>query len=251
MDMTNKPSQADSEFQNEILDEVLELAYPKALIYAHRKLSRFKKSGLLSKIDALDVTNDAVVKTLSGQRPWNRKKNTDLFVHLAGCISSIINNAYTSSDFQLVERNASSEVLIAEININEDRADAILEFESKITFLLDYLVSLRNDVEPVAKMMFKDGVTEPSSIAQELDIPVSEVNAKKTTIKRMLKRTDFLLHYISSNRQDLISIALAIYRDQIVDAKNLSQKLKISTSDARKRRNELYNIVQDIYRGVI
>lgn len=253
--MTDKPLSADPEVQNKnldkISDEVLALAYDKALLYAHRKLRAFHNSGLLSKLDAYDVTNDAVVKTLAGDRPWNREKSDDLFVHLAGCISSIISNAYTSADFQQVERRENSEEVIAESNINERSIESIQEFESKITFLLDYIVSLRDDVEPVAKMMFKDGITEPSEIAQELGMRVSEVNSKKLAIRRMMLRTDFLLHYISNNRLDLISISLAIYKNKIVDAEGLSETLQISKHDARIQRTELNSIVRDIYRGII
>lgn len=253
--MTEKISLVDTEIQNETLkeipEEVLELAYKKALFYADRKLRAFHNSGLLSKLDAYDVTNDAIVKTLAGERPWNSEKNNDLFVHLAGCISSLINNAYTSADFQQTERNENSEEAIATSSTSERSIESVREFESKISFLLDYIVSLREDVEPVAKMMLKDGVTEPSDIAQELGMTVAEVNSKKLAIKRMMLRTDFLLHYISSNRLDLIPISLAIYKDKIVDAKGLSEALQTSKNDARNQRTELYSIVQDIYRGII
>lgn len=241
--MTDKPMQVDS--------EVLELAYKKALLYAARKLSSYHKSGLLSRLDAYDVTNEAVEKTLSGVRPWNRAKNPDLFVHLAGCISSMINNAYTSADFQLVERSEHSESIIEIENKTFHEANEVLEFQSKIEFLLDYLVTLRKDIKHVATVMIKDGVTEPKEIAKELNMTIAEVNAKKLAIKRMLLRTDFLLHYITCNREDLVSLALAIYRDKISDAETLSKTLKISTCDVRKKRSELYNIVEDIYRGVI
>lgn len=240
--------------EHKIQDEVLELAYKKALIYAHRKLSSFYKSGLQIKVDALDVTNEAVSKTLSGTRPWNREKVPDLFVHLAGCIRSIIHNAYTATDFQLVERDSSgaelSELHTYKVDASTD-ADAALEFESKVEFLIDYLVSLKDDVEPVANMMFKSGITEPSDIAEELGLTVAEVNSKKLAIKRMMTRTEFLLHYISKNRKDLIDIAQTIYRDNIVDSKDISKTLGISTIVAKAQKSQLYSIVNDIYRGGI
>ena len=231
--------------------ELLEAAYKKALVYSERKLSKFHESGLLSKITSEDVTNEAVSKTLSGKRPWNRESNPDLFVHLAGCISSEISNSYNSADFQVVERGVlGNEAIMAAIDNELSPADA-MEFESKVTFILDYLVSLRKDIEPVATLILKSGVTGPKDIASHLGMSLSEVNSKKLAIRRMMLRSDFILHYISSNRKDLLAIALAVYRDKIVDAKDLSNILGISVSEARGQSSKLYSVVDGINKGVI
>ena len=231
--------------------ELLESAYKKALLYSERKLSRFHASGLLSKVSPEDVANDAVLKTLSGKRPWNSERTPDLFHHLAGCIRSEISNIYSSADFQVVERGVSGTEAITAATSNELSPADALEFESKVAFLLDYLVSLRKDIEPIATLMIKHGVTEPKDIASHLGMSLSEVNSKKLAIKRMMLRGDFILHYISSNREDLLPIALAVYKDKIVDAEDLSNILGVSVSEARRQSSKLYSVVDGINNGVI
>lgn len=230
---------------------VLRLAYKQGLLYAVKKLRGFHDSGLVGQIDAYDVTNEAVAKTLSGDRPWNPEKNPDLFVHLAGCISSIISNAYKSSNNQLVERSKNSESIIANSSENSLAIDEEIELQSKIEFIFDYLVKKREDIKHVAAIILRDRITEPRDIAQTLNMTVAEVNTKKLAIRRIMEHTDFLLHYISANREDLLSIASAVYKEKINDTKALSQALNMSTGEARKKKDELDALANDIYRGIM
>ena len=194
----------------EIDNKSLISAYEKSLIYAHRKLRKFGASGLLSKLTPEDVANDAVAKTLSGERPWNEEKYPDLFTHLAQCISSDIYNAYTSSDFNKVNRGIGSNEIISTAISSEANPEESLNLESKVEFIIDYLVATKKELKQVAEIVLREGVSEPKDIAEMLNISVSEVNSKKLALKRLMKRESLILHYIIKNRTDLVAIATAM-----------------------------------------
>ena len=226
-------------------------AYEKSLIYANRKLSKFGESGLLSKLTPEDVANDAVTKTLSGERPWNKEKNPDLFKHLAQCISSDIYNAYTSSDFSKVNRGIGSNDIISTAISSEANPEDSLNLESKVTFIIDYLVATKKELKQVAEIVLREGVSEPKDIAEMLNISVSEVNSKKLALKRLMKRESLILHYILKNRTDLVAIATAMYTDKLTNTKDISNQLDLPFEKVQFLKIELENVVNDIYSGRI
>lgn len=230
---------------------ILVSAYNKALLYAERKLVGFHASGLLSKITPEDITNEAVVKTLNGKRPWKPSQCPDLFVHLAGCIRSDISNTYTSGDFLLVERSEAGHTFVSSAFSEESSMENTLELKSKIAFLMDYLVAYKTDLQQVADIVLRQGITEPSTIATTLDISVSEANSKKLAIKRLFKRTDFILYYISKNRPDLNAIAVAVYTDKAASNQEISLLLGLPVEQVKVLKDDLMKVVQDIYRGHI
>lgn len=230
--------------------KVLIPAYKKALLYAHKKLQRFNNSGIKCKIEPLDLVHEACEKTISRKRQWNPKQTPDLFVHLAGCIDSILSNIYTSADFNTIDRSESSQNFLmhqAESCSEENSR----ELDSKISFIIDYIVAAREDMQTITELMLREGVTEPKEIASVLNIPVSEVNAKKIVLKRIMKRISFKLHYISRNRQDLLEIARAVYIEKVTNVKELSKILKISTDEVKQQMQELNCVIKEISRGVI
>lgn len=230
---------------------ILISAYPRALLFAERKLLRFKNSGLGARLSAEDATHDAFAKVLSGDRLWNPEAIPDLFVHLAGCINSIISNAYSSYDYKNTDQHDPENKLSNTESCSEQSFESKVEFESKVTFIIDFLIDQREDVKEIAELMLRDGITEPRLIADHLNMSVEKVNASKVTIKRIMKRAHFTLHYIAKNRQDLIDISVAIYKHKITSADELSEKLSIPADEVRTQRRELYRTIHEIHRGLI
>ena len=226
-------------------------AYSKALLYAERKLAKYKNSGLVGIISPEDVTHEAVLKVLNRERPWNQAATPDLFVHLAGCINSIISNNYTSSHFRQTDRSDPDNQLLRAQAVEQFSIEDSIEFESKVTFIIDFLSSAREDLKQIAELMLKDGVTEPKEIAESLGMTVKEVNTLKVVIKRTMQRANFTLHYIAENRQDLIYIANAIYKNKATSADELSEILQVPAADVREQRRELYRVINEIRRGLI
>lgn len=234
----------------EIDQKTLISAYEKGLLYANRKLKRFEASGLAIKLEPLDLVNDAFEKTLSSTRAWDPEKNPDLFVHIAGCISSILSNIYTSADFRETQRNETSLNLLERASSETD-IEKTHEFNSKIEFILDYIAEIRIDLIDVAKIILTSEVSEPAEIAEQLKIPIKEVNTKKLAIKRVMKRPSFLLHYISSNEWDLLETARAMYIDKINNKDDLAKYLRISVTEAKNKMHRLERVRSDIQLGNI
>lgn len=226
-------------------------AYKKALLFAERKLLRFHNSGLGARLSAEDATHEAITKVLNGDRPWKPDVTPDLFVHLAGCINSIISNAYYSSDYKNTDPNDPENKLLNTEVCPEQSFERKVEFESKVSFVIDFLVDQREELKEIADLMLREGITEPRLIAEQLGLPVEKVNAYKVTIRRMMERANFTLHYIAKNRQDLIDISIAIYKHKITNADELSEKLSIPAEQVRTQRRELYRTIHEIHRGLI
>lgn len=228
----------------------LKLAYKKALLFAIKKLNKFQNSGIACKIEPLDLVNEACEKTWSGQREWNQESTPDLFVHLAGCMNSILSNIYTSSDFKLIERSESGETSLMNKASNCNLENS-LEFDSKVSFIIDYVAAAKKDIQTITELMLRDGITEPKEIASALGISTSEVNTQKVALKRVMQRISFKLHYIARNRKDLIEISRAIYIQKVTDIEELSQILKIPPNEVTQKQHELEFVLEEIDRGVI
>lgn len=226
-------------------------AYRKALLYSDRKLSNFRNSGLVSKITPEDVANEAVAKTLSGKRPWNKEKCPDLFVHLAGCIRSEISNIYNSNDFKEVDRAIEGNEVIVSTKSNEPNAADIIEEESRITFIIEYVASFKEDLIQVAELVLRHQVNEPQDIAETLNITVKEVNTKKLALRRLMEHEKFLLYVIEKNRPDLTPLAELVLTKKAASDKEISVKLGIPLKKVKLLKDELERVVKDIYRGNI
>ena len=226
-------------------------AYKRSLLYANRKLRNFENSDLLRKLSPEDLANDAVVKTLSGRRPWNRTTCPELFVHLAGVIRSDIYNTYHGKDFSSLERGQASEDILLSTPSDEENIEVTVEFESKVKFVLDYLVQANKELKQVAEVVLRDGVLEPREIAKTLKISVEEVNTKKLALKRVMKRSEFLIHYISNNRPELAAIASAVYKHKKTNDEEISLQLGIPVQRVTLLREELDKAVKGIYQGEI
>ena len=230
---------------------VLIPAYNLALRYAERKLKRYIDTGLTSVIDASDVTNEAVKKTLSGERPWNPERCPDLQSHLVACIQSIISHTYMSSDFHKIDRAVNNEKVIADLVNDSLNHEEQFEFNSKAQFLLNYIACLKEDLSSTAEVMLRGGIYNPSEIASTLDLTASEVNSKRRSIRRLTEGRHLLLYYISQNRPDLNSIANAVLINKIVDVETISQQLGLPVGRAKQLRDDLNVLVCDFYRGLI
>lgn len=230
--------------------KVLKKAYKQALVFAAVRLRKYGNSYMNAKLEPMDVANEAVAKVLNGDRPWDPQKTPDLFFHLAGCIKGIISNQYTSSDSKLVERSVEGLDLIDKQACHCDNQD-LIELDSAVNFVIEYIAEARENLLQVTELMLREGVTEPKDLAVKLNITVKEVNTQKFALKRIMKRSNFILHYISRNRQDLIAIARTIYLDKVICDEEISKKLNIPMSSVRQQRQTLDEIVKGVRRGII
>lgn len=234
----------------EIDSKTLLQAYSRALLYAERRMLRFKNSALGARLSAQDATHESVMKVLSGERPWNPEAVPDLFVHLAGCINSVISNAYLSQDYKSAHPGDPEDVFHYTAFSGKAVEDEV-DFESSVTFVIDFIVEKREDLKEVAELMFKEGVTKPQKIADRLGMPVQQVNTMKLSIRRIFNNVNFAIHYISKNRQDLIEVLMAMHNEKITCNATLSERLKIPATEVNKQRREINRVIEEIHRGSI
>lgn len=232
-----------------ISNEILVPAYNKTILYAERKMAAFKNSGMTSKTSPQDLAHEAVMLTLDGTRTWNKNKTPDLFVHLAGSVRSLISNMYTGSDFEINDRKLDGHEIITATSASENTPEEVLDFESKVSFIIAYIVATNQELKTVAEIIYRDGIHKPQDIAGHLGINVSEVNSKKSALKKLMRHTDFIIYYISKNHKNLAEITAITYIHNVTDNKAISQQLKLPIDRVRLLRTQLDNVVNDIHGG--
>lgn len=177
---------------SEISDEEFERIILQLYLYAKFKLRKYKGSRISSLVQYNDIANTAVMKTLSGDRPWNKKNS--LFKHLTECVNSILSNTVTSHDVKICEgstdnksysTSGSTEISIEQQVINsEQRAFKIQE----IDIFINYVVEHKPELLKIIKAMYEDDIIKPRHLVNHLDMTLSEVNAKKLSVKRLIQK---------------------------------------------------------------
>lgn len=236
----------DEPLENEVVID----AYLRGITYAERKLANFSNSGLGAVITAKDVAHTALIKVLSGERPWDREKVPDFSVHLFGSIRGEIANAYRSAGYQRVYRGAVFDEAVA-TEQDPSYSDQWSELEREelkkvVQFILSYIKEKRQDLLAVVQFMYEEEADRPKEIAAGLNMEVEEVNTAKFALKRILKGNKFLLSYIAQNHGHLEQTAVAVLDKRLERANEIAGHLGISEADARSQRDELSIILEDI-----
>lgn len=183
-------------------DDVIKKLY----VYTNRKMKKARGSLVSSRYTSREIAHDAIMKTLSDDRPWNSEKCPDLFVHLAGCAKSIMSNHNNlqepkntdlqenldchyekQKEFQSIIEPDSMQFLRANRSASftpEEIQSALSDFK----YLMEYLTNNRDDLISLAEAMLVHEISKPQELAHHLGINVSKVNAKKVALKRILKR---------------------------------------------------------------
>lgn len=178
----------------------------KLYAYTDRKMNKARGSAIYSRFTSNEIAHDAILKTLSNERPWNSEKCPNLFVHLAGCAKSIMSNQKNlmeikSTDLQdnldcHYEKQRESQSIIEPDSMHLLRSNRSASFTpeeiqsalSDFKFLMDYLTKNRDDLISLADALLVHEISKPQELASYLGINVSKVNAKKVALKRILKR---------------------------------------------------------------
>ncbi len=183
-----------SDFTNDIINSLY--------AYARRKIKKYEGQPIYFSMTGEDVAHEAIAKTLSGVRPWNKEKCPHLLIHLLGCAKSIISNHATLKETATIKRETdlgdgkknenyctldtlhmSIDHLNEEaLSFYENREDTFYYFKK----LMNYLSENREDLIDLAEEMFIKGRTKPKELALYFGITVKEVNVKKIALKRIL-----------------------------------------------------------------
>lgn len=239
----------DVEKISKIDDEILLPAYTRALLYAHRSLSRFNNSRM-SQITAEDLVNTAVSMVLSGQRPWNKESVPDLFVHLAGVVRSLIHNTYSSLEYRTISDPEDSQDVYEHISSNEVSTEDYLALIEQKKFILNYLSRYgEGNLSKVAEYMLVTGELKPSFIAEALGMTTESVYAYKAEIKRLVFKSDFLLSYLEENRPELKEVAESMFQQKKILPNVNVNYITVSEDELSAQEKEVLKIFRNMRIG--
>lgn len=166
-----------------LTDKEFEEAVIKTYAFTRRKMLHLRGTRLYSIMDYEDITNEAITKTLSGDRAWNQKKYP-LFVHLAGCAKGIISNLSKKAD--IVQCDSSSEMDLEEHkDLTPEDIHLIL---TELDEFVEYVEKNRKDLVKLAKAILVKEISKPKELSKHLGISVRKVNSGKVALKRIYKK---------------------------------------------------------------
>jgi hypothetical protein len=163
--------------------------YPRLVYLAAKKLNRLSWRGRPSGpipggTTAKDIVHNAIVKTMSGQRIWNR--DLSLFDHLAGVISSDISQLVSSAENR---RTLQADEKIVNIADHMEDPETIAIRKSQEQRFFAYLEEKKPALRQLAETILYSQVTG-TELAVQLNLSIREVDSLKRALRRATE--DFL-----------------------------------------------------------
>lgn len=172
---------------------------PRLLLLAMSRLSRMTWRGRRGAAtpgaaEAEDFVNEAIVKTMSGQRVWQKDKST-LFQHLAGVVVSDISHAAEAVENRLTRADDATESRSEDWP--PDKADQRPDQEQEALWrseqrrVLGHLDGIDPRLAEMAELILIEDIDGSADLAERLDCSISEVANMRKRMKRAL--ANFLL----------------------------------------------------------
>jgi hypothetical protein len=161
--------------------------YPRLLYLAALKLRRLRWRGKPSGPvpggkTAKDIVHDAIAKTMSGQRTWNRDHS--LFDHLAGVISSDISQLVNSAENKWTLRADDEKILHIADHIEDPETIAVRKSQEQRFFA--YLEARKPAplLRQLAELILYHRGGHTSELAKTLNLSITELDSLKRTLRR-------------------------------------------------------------------
>jgi hypothetical protein len=163
--------------------------YPRLLIFAAGKLKRLRWRGepfgaIPGAATPKDVVHDAIVKTISGVRQWNRT-TTSLFDHLVGVISSNVSHLVQTAENRRTLRADEKILVIEDIREDPETTDIRRLQEQKF---LSYLENKRPVLRQLAESILNDPAANTTlELAIKFNLSIRQTESLKTSLRRATK----------------------------------------------------------------
>jgi hypothetical protein len=161
--------------------------YPRLVYLAALKLKRLRWRGKPSGPvpggkTAKDIVHDAVVKTMSGQRIWNRDRT--LFEHLAGVISGDVSHLVNSAENKRTLQADDEKILHIADHMEDPETIAIRRCQEQRFFA--YLEARKPAplLRQLAELILYDPGGHTSELAEKLNLSITELDNLKRTLRR-------------------------------------------------------------------
>jgi hypothetical protein len=156
--------------------------YPRLMLVAGTKLKRLSWRGrrfgaIPGAATSKDIVHDAIVKTISGQRVWNRE--VPLLHHLVGVISSEVSHLAMSADNR---RILDPEIIPIADHREDPEVTAIRNLQEQ-NFLV-YLEKKKPELRQLAELILYD----PSSRSERLSVKLNMSSVEVESLKKALRR---------------------------------------------------------------
>ena len=149
-------------------------------------------------IEAADLVNEAIAKTIAGVRPW-RSETCSLFQHLAGTIAQEISHAANSMENHLTVVHPGTPD--TDVSWPPDAADEtpdpelVALWRSEQHKLLKYLNDIDSMIGRMAELMLLHDIWETRELCQRLEVTPAEVANLRKRMKRAIRA------YLSEDQQ--------------------------------------------------
>jgi DNA-directed RNA polymerase specialized sigma24 family protein len=174
--------------------------YPRLLLFAARKMDhltwRGKRFGdIPGARTPQDVVHECIVKTIGGERTWDRKYS--LFNHLEGAISSEISHLVRSAENRITRSIDDKVVPIADHREDPETAAARKAHEASFfTYLEGKDTALR---QLAFSILYDPSPRSTSELAVKMNLSVRELESLKRALKRATE--EFLRIEQATNEQ--------------------------------------------------
>lgn len=154
--------------------------------YAHKKISWWHSKGMLRHMKAEDVVQEAILKTWSGERRWNRDAYKSHLEYFFGCISSIISCAVKKYSDHERCINDNLAAYNSFHDICADILDSVIADETQIK-LLNYISIKYPSLQYLAEAMIKKSIYKSEDLSAYLGVNISKVYKDKSRFKTVCK----------------------------------------------------------------
>jgi hypothetical protein len=159
--------------------------YPRLLLAAARKMDRLtwrgKRPGQIPGAKTpQDIVHDSIVKTISGERVWNRR--VPLFDHLGGVVSSEISHLVESIENKITRPMDDKVVPIADHREDaETAATRKAQEKAFFAYLEGKSVALR---QLASNILYDPAKRSNSDLAAKMNLSITELESLKRALKR-------------------------------------------------------------------
>ena len=159
-----------------------ELMLKRLYVFARKKSQKFQDSALGAVFSPEDLVHEAIQVTLDKRRRWDYEKCPEIFVHLAGCIKSIVSNSYVKSEFSL---RSDSEVDLDSFAGKVPSPEERLNSQQKRKDLLNFIKETSPSLLPIATAIINNDTVDRKELSEYLDVDVSMIDNSKKKLKRL------------------------------------------------------------------
>ncbi len=167
-----------------IIDELSDTELKRLYSYGKRLAERHPSSQLQGE----EILHIAIEQTLSLRRQWNPKKCPLLYVHLAGCMKSIVFNASIRIKEVSYMGDEGYEGTLSSDSMSYETAESIFLLQEHINGFINFVEQNTPELISLATAIIKEEISKNQELEEYLKQDISMINNKKKRLKRLYQK---------------------------------------------------------------